>query len=912
MIARNVCLHGWTSALRGTAPSACKKNLLAFKSLLMLIAVALCGACDPLDRRPGAWLSGEVAPTPESWAFTDEYQEVFVETATWYGIPHSVTTVVAVADGRLYVPSIYEQPAEFPGTKFWNKNIARNPDVRLKIGDAIYELQAHPVTDDAEFQRGFEALADKYGFWKKGLQDRESRPTFVIIRMDPRENQVEENSVPAKTEPKIEDASLRVLEQTATHGPLRHLPVWSGIQAHHVEPGIRSLLGQAEAAFADIESNHTPSWEGLMEPLERLETRLDRVVGLVTHLLSVKYSDELQAAYDAVRPEYVALTSRMSQSRQVYQGMLSLRAGDQWPSLDQSQRRILTESIRGMERAGVHLEGEAKVRYLEIQERLSKLSNDFSTNLVKEEKRSRIRVGKAARVAGVPAPVLALAVSTASDDGIQGATEEAGPWHFVVNGMNYVAVIQYAEDRSLREEFYRAYRTRGTSEGFDNRPLLVEILQLRQEQSALVGFATYAARSLDAKMAPGTESVWQLFDELESAARPAAEDEYATLVAFMHEQGAVEAVDAKPWDTSYWLEKLREARYGYDSERLREYFQMPFVFDGLFSLVKRLYAVEIQRVDPPGVPVWDDSVKFFEVRRQGKVIAAFFVDPYARPGEKRGGAWMDTIVDRSRLRAGAGQSSSLPVALFVMNARPPVDGKPALMSLDEVRTLFHEFGHATQHMFTTIEEGGASGMNLVEWDAVELASQFNEYWMEHKPFLRNLTSHFETGEPLDEETLDHIIDSRNFMVGNATLRQLLFGKTDMTLHQRYGLPGTNDEVTPFEIEREIARATIITPMLEDESMLPAFGHAFSGGYAAGYYSYKWAEVLAADAFAAFREVGLDNDEAVKDVAERFRDTVLGLGGSLPAEEVYRRFRGRDATPDALLVDQGLRGASSAG
>ncbi|MFP6836914.1 MAG: M3 family metallopeptidase, partial [Pseudomonadales bacterium] len=423
---------------------------------------------------------------------------------------------------------------------------------------------------------------------------------------------------------------------------------------------------------------------------------------------------------------------------------------------------------------------------------------------------------------------------------------------------------------------------------------------------------TYAARSIDAKMAPSTESVWQLFDELESAARPAAVDELAMLVAYMREQGAEEAEDPKPWDTTYWLEKLREAMYSYDSERLREYFQMPLVFDGLFSLVAKLYAVDIQRVDPAGVPVWDDNVEFFEVRRQGDVIAAFFVDPYARPGEKRGGAWMNTIVDRSRLLASAGQSSSLPVALFVMNARPPVDGNPALMSLGEVRTLFHEFGHATQHMFTAIEEGGASGMNLVEWDAVELASQFNEYWMEHKPFLRNLTSHFETGEPLDEETLDHIIDSRNFMVANGTLRQLLFGKTDMTLHERYGLPGANDGATPFEIEREIARATIITPMLEDESMLPAFGHTFSGGYAAGYYSYKWAEVLAADAFAAFKEVGLDNDEAVRVVAERFRDTVLGLGGSLPAEEVYRRFRGRDATPEALLVDQGLRAPGPAG
>jgi oligopeptidase A len=313
-----------------------------------------------------------------------------------------------------------------------------------------------------------------------------------------------------------------------------------------------------------------------------------------------------------------------------------------------------------------------------------------------------------------------------------------------------------------------------------------------------------------------------------------------------------------------------------------------------------------------GVPVWDESVEFFEVLRDGEVFAGFYIDPYARPGEKRGGAWMNTVVGRTRVLGTPNKSAdeisaaTLPVALFVMNARPPVDGKPALMSLDEVRTLFHEFGHATQHMFTDIEEGGASGMSLVEWDAVELASQFNEYWMEHKPFLRALSEHYESGNPLDEQTLDRIIDSRNFMVGGGTLRQLLFGKTDMTLHETYGQPGVDDRQSPFEIETKIASETIIVPMLEWETQLPAFGHLFAGGYAAGYYSYKWAEVLAADAFAAFREVGLDDDAAVRTIAERFRNTVLGLGGSLPAAEVYRLFRGRDATPDALLMDQGLR------
>lgn len=709
-----------------------------------------------------------------------------------------------------------------------------------------------------------------------------------------------------------EAASLEQLEQWVAYGRLTHLPVWNEIRAEQVAGGVRALLRATEDAFSRLEADHDSSWSGLMEPLERLEVALERVLGTVVHLLSVKYSDELQAAYDEVRPAYVALGNRLSQSRVVYRGMIELREGGQFADLNQAQQRILSESIRGMERSGVHLEGASKVRYQEIRESLSELSNRFQTNLVNEEKDSRIVATDPSRVRGVPGSVLALAVARARDDGIESASDDEGPWHFVVNGVNYIAVIAHAQDRDLREEFYRAFRSRGMSEAFDNRPVLEEILHLRQEEAGLVGFASYAELSIDAKMAPSIASVWDLLAEIELAARPVAEAEFAELVEFMQSQGGDPAIDPAPWDIPYWSEKLREARFDYDSEKLRDYFQMPKVLDGLFTLIQKLYAVEIRRVVAGGVPVWDESVEFFEVLRDGEVFAGFYIDPYARPGEKRGGAWMNTVVGRTRVLGTPNKSAdeisaaTLPVALFVMNARPPVDGKPALMSLDEVRTLFHEFGHATQHMFTDIEEGGASGMSLVEWDAVELASQFNEYWMEHKPFLRALSEHYESGNPLDEQTLDRIIDSRNFMVGGGTLRQLLFGKTDMTLHETYGQPGVDDRQSPFEIEIKIASETIIVPMLEGETQLPAFGHLFAGGYAAGYYSYKWAEVLAADAFAAFREVGLDDDAAVRTIAERFRNTVLGLGGSLPAAEVYRLFRGRDATPDALLMDQGLR------
>ena len=693
-------------------------------------------------------------------------------------------------------------------------------------------------------------------------------------------------------------ASLDRLSLTATSGPIAHLPVWPAIVAADVEPAVLALVEECRAAFEAIEANPIPTWEGLMEPLDQIGNRLGAVVGSITHIISVKYSDEMQAGYDAVRPAIVALSNTMSQSRPVYEASKQLQAGPEGLTLSVERARILDESIRGMERSGVHLDGDAQARYKEIQERLAELSNDFSTNLVKEEQASRVIVVDPAELAGIPAPVVEIARTQARDDGAVGEA-----WHFVVNAVGYLGICQHGQNRALRERMYRAFRARGISAEHDNRPLLREILELRQERAHLVGFDNYAELSIDAKMAPSTEAVWDLLDRIERAARPTAQAELDALVAYMADQGAEGADDIAPWDVPFWSERQKEAQFGFDAEALRDYFQLPRVLDGLFELVTKLYDVEIAESVDHDIPVWDPSVQFFEVRRAGEVIAGFYIDPYTRPGQKRGGAWMNTVVGRDRLLAIGGAEASLPVALFVMNARPPAEGRPGLMSLDEVRTLFHEFGHTTQHMFTEIVEGGASGMNLVEWDSVELASQFNEYWMEHKPFLRALTAHVDTGEPLDDETLDRILASRNFMIGNGTIRQLHFAKTDLRLHEVFGVDPTVTD--PDDIEQSLANEMLVLPRLDNESQLPSFGHLFAGGYAAGYYSYKWAEVLAADAFGAFREVGLDNDDGLRAVARRFRETVLGLGGSRPAAEVYRMFRGRDATPDALLADQGL-------
>ncbi|MCP5179989.1 MAG: M3 family metallopeptidase [Pseudomonadales bacterium] len=695
---------------------------------------------------------------------------------------------------------------------------------------------------------------------------------------------------------------LARLEQDRQFGKLSHLPEWAAFEPARIEPGVNALLDEVEVQFGELEVRHEPTWAGLMEPLERLNTRLNRTLGGISHLLSVNYSDDLQAAYDAVRPRYVDLVNRMSQSTAIYRTLKQMRDGDEWQRLTPVQQRILTESLRGMERAGVHLATDARLRFQAIQTRLAELGNTFSTNLVRAEKQTRVKATSRAQVAGIPAPLLEMAAKTAREDGIDDADAATGPWHFVVNVVNY-AVVTLAEDRALREAFYRAFRQRGQEAGFDNRPVLEEIVRLRQEMASLVGFANFVDYSLDAKMADSAESVWTLLNALESAAKPVARQELDELTAFARRHGM--QGELAPWDVPFWAERLEQERYGYDNEALRAYFQLPVVLEGLFSLTERLYGVTITQAPHDAAPLWHPDVRFYDVRREGEVVAGFYLDPYARPGLKRGGAWMNIVVDRSRLLAPPGLATSLPVALMVMNARPPADGQPALMSLDEVRTLFHEFGHTTQLLFTEIDEGGASGLNLVEWDAVELASQFNEYWMDHKPFLRSLSRHVASGQSLDDAIAGRIIDGSKFMAGNATLRQLLFGKTDLRVHAEWGLPGSNVPGTPFDIESTVAGETLVLPYLPGESQLPAFTHLFSGAYAAGYYSYKWAEVLAADAFSAFDEVGLEDEAGVRAVATRFRKTVLAQGGSKPAEVIYREFRGRDATPDALLRKQGL-------
>ena len=459
--------------------------------------------------------------------------------------------------------------------------------------------------------------------------------------------------------------------------------------------------------------------------------------------------------------------------------------------------------------------------------------------------------------------------------------------------------MQHSLRRDLRETVYRAFISRASTGEWDNSEIISKILKLRREKAELLGFRSFAEVSLAEKMAPSVVAVEEMFEKLRAASRLVAEKELDELKQLASSGGQTE--DFKHWDAAFWAERLREQRYDYTDEELRPYFSLPRVLDGLFSLLTRLFGITIQAADGDA-PIWHPDVRFFRVfdaeGKSEKPLAAFYLDPYSRPENKRGGAWMDTCLPRRRFKG----QVELPVAHLVCNSTPPIGDTPSLMTFREVETLFHEFGHGLQHMLTTVDEADAAGINGVEWDAVELPSQFMENWCYHRPTINGLSAHYQTGEPLPDELFNKLTAARNFRAASVMLRQLLFGMTDIYLHHQFD-PSSNESA--FDVQRRMAEKTSVMPPLPEDRMLCAFSHIFSGGYAAGYYSYKWAEVLSADAFGAFEEAGLDNESAVKSTGRRFRDTVLSLGGSRHPLEVFRDFRSRDPDPMALLRQCGL-------
>ncbi len=671
------------------------------------------------------------------------------------------------------------------------------------------------------------------------------------------------------------------------------LPPFEAIEAEHVVPAVRALLAELSDELERVERGATSTWESTIEPLEEIGERLSRAWGVVGHLMGVRNSEELRAAHEEIQPEVVSFSLRMGQSRPIYEGLLELRNGPPFGALDATQKRIVESMLRDAQHSGVGLEDDEREVFNVIQRELAEATTQFSNNVLDATKAFSLTLRAAEEVVGLPPSLLQLAAQAAGNAAEEGATPENGPWRITLDFPSFGPFLQHSRRRDLREQVYRANVTRASSAETDNAPLISRILELRHDEAVLLDFEDFAALSLDSKMAPDVAAVEKMLEELRSASHSAAEHDLVELANLAREEGAAEADEFAPWDVPFWAERLRERRYSYTDEELRPYFPLPKVLDGLFSLAERLFEVKIEAADGEA-PVWHEDVRFFRVSEEGAPIAAFYLDPFSRPAEKRGGAWMDECIGRAPGRT--------PVAYLVCNQAPPVAGEPSQMTFREVETLFHEFGHGLQHMLTKIDQPMASGIRNVEWDAVELPSQFMENWCYHRETLLGLTEHVDTGARLPDDLFDKIVASRTFRSGSDTLRQLYFSFVDMALHHGYDPEGSE---SPFDVQRKIAeRATVLAPIPEDR-FLCAFGHIFAGGYAAGYYSYKWAEVLSADAFAAFEEVGLDDEQAVRATGKRYRDTVLALGGSRPPMEVFQAFRGRAPTTDALLRHSGL-------
>jgi len=680
------------------------------------------------------------------------------------------------------------------------------------------------------------------------------------------------------------------------------LPPFEAIKPEHVEPAITQLLAELDKELATLEANVQPTWSGLVEPLDRLVERLRWSWGIVGHLMGVKNSPELRTAYETVQPQVVQFLNKLNQSQLLYETFKALRANDTWDSLESAQQRIVEAAIKDAELAGVGLSGEKRDRFNAIQLELAELSTKFSNNVLDATKAFSLTLTTKEEIDGLPPSLTSLAASSARAAGEENATAEDGPWRITLDFPSFGPFVQYSTRRDLREKLYKAYISRASSGELDNAPLLERILQLRQEKAQLLGFSNFAELSLASKMAPNVEAVEALLEELRRASFDAAVKDLEELKSFATDKGAEESSDLKHWDISFWSERQREEKFAFSAEELRPYFPLPQVLNGLFSLVNRLFGVSITAADGQA-PVWHEDVRYFQIADEtGEAIAYFYLDPYSRPAEKRGGAWMDDCMGRAKITENGTTTTRKPVAYLVCNQTPPVDGKPSLMTFREVETLFHEFGHGLQHMLTKVDYQGAAGINNVEWDAVELPSQFMENWCYHRETLLGMAKHYETGEPLPEHYYQKLLAARNYMSGSAMLRQLHFSCVDLELHYRYQ-PGGDESVT--DVRNRIAKNTTVLPPLPEDAFLCAFGHIFAGGYAAGYYSYKWAEVLSADAFSAFEEAGLDNEQALTTTGKRFRETVLALGGSKHPMEVFKSFRGREPSTDPLLRHSGL-------
>ena len=685
----------------------------------------------------------------------------------------------------------------------------------------------------------------------------------------------------------------------------RGIAAYSEVKPEHIAPAIEFLLKHAQDAVDVATNSKTPSnWDQLAEPLEDATEALGRSWGVISHLNSVADTPELRAAYGAMLPQVTAFFSSLGQNLALYQKFKELSKSPEFAKLNRAQKKVIENSLRDFRLGGAELNDADKPRFSAIQDEHAILGKAFSDHVLDATDGFTHLITKESDLVGLPEDVKAAAADTAQQKGLQG-------WAFTLHFPSYYPVMQYSENRALRRLMYEAYVTRSSelapeyAKGkleWDNTSNMLEQLRLRDEEAHMLGFANFAALSLAPKMANTVDEVDLFLTNFATKAKPFAQRDWDELCEYAKtELGLIDGV--QPWDTAFAAEHLKQERYSFSENELKQYFPLPKVLDGLFGVIQTLFGVKIESAD---LPTWHADVQSFAVKdHAGKIRAYFYLDPYARPG-KRGGAWMDDARGRRELPNGEIQ---IPVAYLVCNFAPPVkvDGilRQPTITHDDVITLFHESGHGLHHLLTQVSALGVSGINGVEWDAVELPSQFMENFCWEWEVLEKMTAHVETGKPLPRELFEKILAAKNFQNGLMTLRQIVMSLTDWRLHSHFDAKAGQGQAV-LELSRKIAADFNVIPQPELSRWINTFSHIFAGGYAAGYYSYKWAEVLSADAYSAFEEAAkLTGSVLDPQTGTRYREEILEVGGSRPAAESFKAFRGREPSIDALLRHGGL-------
>jgi oligopeptidase A len=667
------------------------------------------------------------------------------------------------------------------------------------------------------------------------------------------------------------------------------LPPFSQILPDHVEPAIDQLLADSKQQIDDlVTSTHHYSWENFIQPLEEIQDRINKVWSPVSHLNAVMNNEALRTAYNNCLAKITAFHTDLSQDKRIYKGYHDIKSSKEFSQLNTAQQKTINDALRDFHLSGIDLPDDKQQRFKEIKQQLSKLTSQFSDNVLDATNAWQKTINDETQLSGLPDSAKAMAKQSADQ-------KQQSGWLLTLDFPSYYAVMSYADNRELRKEMHDAYVTRASDQGpyagkWDNSQLMEEILALRHEIALLLGFNNYAEYSLATKMADSTDKVMHFLHDLASRSKPYARKDLDEIKQYAKQQHGID--DLQPWDITYYSEKLRQHEYSITQEQLKPYFPEPVVLEGMFNIVKRLYGLNITQIDD--VDTWHQDVKFFQITdEQDQLRGKFFVDLYAR-ANKRGGAWMADCISRKKL---AGEVQT-PVAYLTCNFSPPIGNAPALFTHNEVLTLFHEFGHGLHHMLTQVDNISVSGINGVAWDAVELPSQFMENFCWEKESIDLIARHYQSNESLPGDLFDKMMAAKNFQSGMQMVRQLEFALFDFRMHLEYDPAiGARIQQTLDDVRREVA---VVTPASYNRFQ-HSFSHIFAGGYAAGYYSYKWAEVLSADAFAKFEETGIFN----RQTGEKFLHAILEQGGSKEPMELFVEFRGREPTIDALLRHSGI-------